>query len=111
MTPSQPFRVLIYLAAAALAVPLVSCMSSKPQSFRLSFLPTTPLPAEPISEEAPVIAPVYANEEPDVVQRALAVAPRGLRVDRRNFKAEAAFRTGEKPYQQGGLAGAKRQFD
>src|SRR6266567_4149027 len=112
MTPSQPFRVLIYLAAVALAVPLVSCMSSKPQSFRLSFLPTTPLPAEPISEEAPVIAPnAYANETPDVVQRALAVAPRALEVDSRIFKAEARFETGKKLYQQGDIAGARREFD
>src|SRR5260370_17428 len=63
MTPSQPFRVLIYLAAVALAVPLVSCISSKPQSFRLSFLPTTPLPAEPISEHAPAIPPADALHE------------------------------------------------
>ena len=112
MTPSQPFRVLIYLAAVALAVPLVSCMSSKPQSFRLSFLPTTPLPAEPISEEAPAIATnAYANEEPDVVQRALAVAPRALEVDSRIFKAEARFETGKKLYQQGDIAGARREFD
>src|SRR5437660_106468 len=111
MTPSQPFRVLIYLAAVALAVPLVSCMSSKPQSFRLSFLPTTPLPAEPISEEAPAIAPAYANEEPDVVQRALAVAPRALEVDSRIFKAEARFETGKKLYQQGDIAAARREFD
>jgi membrane-bound lytic murein transglycosylase D len=111
MTPSHPFRVLLYIVAVALAVPLVSCMSSKPQSFRLSFLPTTPLPAEAISEEAPAIAPVYANESPDVVQRALAVAPRPLEVDSRIFKAEARFDLGKKLYQQGDLAGARREFD
>src|SRR5258706_16165533 len=107
MTPSQPFRVLIYLAAVALAVPLVSCMPSKPQAFRLSFLPTTPLPAEPISEEAPVIAPVYANEEPDVVQRALAVRPRALEVDSRIFKGEPRFETGKKLFKNSETSAAR----
>ncbi|HEY6390599.1 MAG TPA: transglycosylase SLT domain-containing protein [Bryobacteraceae bacterium] len=111
MTPSQRFRVLLYIATVALAVPLVSCMSSKPQSFRLSFLPATPLPAEPISEDAPVIAPVYANSSPDLVHRALAVAPKPLEVDSRIFKAEGRFETGKKLYQQGDIAGARREFD
>jgi len=111
MTPSHRFRVLLYIVAAALAIPLVSCMSSKPQSFRLSFLPTSPLPAEPISEDAPPIAPVYAHESPNLVQHALAIAPRPLEVDSRIFKAEARFDAGKKLYQQGDVAGARREFD
>ncbi len=111
MTPSHRFRVLLYVATVALAVPLVSCMSSKPQSFRLSFLPAQPLPAEPISEDAPPIAPVYANIAPDVVHRALSIPPRPLEVDSRIFKAEARFETGKKLYQQGDVAGARREFD
>src|SRR6266478_7861779 len=111
MTPSQRFRVLICIATVAMAVPLVSCMSSKPQSFRLSFLPATPLPAEPISEDAPVIAPAYANESPDLVHRALSISPRPLEVDNRIFKAEARFENGKKLYQQGDIAGARREFD
>jgi len=111
MTPSQRFRVILCITTVALAVPLVSCVASKPQSFRLSFLPATPLPAEPISEDAPAIAPVYANESPNLVQRALAVAPKPLEVDSRIFKAEARFENGKKLYQQGDILGARREFD
>jgi membrane-bound lytic murein transglycosylase D len=111
MTPSQRFRVLLYIATATLAVPLVSCMSSKPQSFRLSFLPVQPLPVEPISEDAPPIAPVYANIAPDVVHKALSIPPHPLEVDSRIFKAEGRFDSGKKLYQQGDIAGARHEFD
>jgi membrane-bound lytic murein transglycosylase D len=95
-----------------LVFPLASCISSKAQSFKLSFLPSTPAPVEPSYEEPPQIASnLYSNEAPDLVQRAMATPPRTPETDSRIFKAEGRFEAGRKLYQQGDIAGARREFD
>lgn len=112
MTSSHRSWVLLAAAIILLAFPLASCISNKPQAFKLSFLPSTPLPVEPAFEEPPEIASnLYSNESPDLIQRVLAATPRPPEVDARIFKAEGRFETGKKFYQQGDMAAARREFD
>jgi len=100
------------LIAIALALPLASCMSSKSQAFKLSFLPATPAQAEITIDEPPKLdSHLYANETPELVQRALTPAPAAPGADEYIFKAEARFDAGKKLYQQNDLAGARREFD
>ncbi|HLK22590.1 MAG TPA: transglycosylase SLT domain-containing protein [Bryobacteraceae bacterium] len=111
MTDSHRSGILTTSILVVLALPLASCISSKsPQAFKLSFLPATPAP-EPAMEEPPRIeSGLYSNETPEIVQRVLA-PPKNTEADSRIFKAEIHFDTGRKLYQQGDLAGARREFD
>jgi membrane-bound lytic murein transglycosylase D len=112
MTRHQRSWLLVAACLILLVFPLASCMSSKAQAFKLSFLPSTPAPLEPSFEEPPQIASnLYSSEEPDVVQRALATPPRTPETDSRIFKAEGHFEAGRKLYQQGDIVGARREFD
>src|SRR6202049_636716 len=112
MTRRHRSWVLIAACLILLVFPLASCMSSKAQAFKLSFLPSTPVPVEPSFEEPPQIASnLYSNEQPDVVQRALATPPRTPETDSRIFRAEGHFEAGRKLYQQGDIAAARREFD
>src|ERR1035438_3594949 len=112
MTGSHRTGNLLSSLLILLAFPLASCVSSKSQAFKLSFLPSTPAPVESTFEEPPTIAPsLYSNETPNLIQRALATPPRPPETDTRIFKAEGHFETGRKLYQQGDLAAARREFD
>jgi membrane-bound lytic murein transglycosylase D len=112
MTRSHRSSIQLYAFLILLAFPLASCMSSKHQAFKLSFLPSTPLAVEPNFEEPPQIASnLYANDTPDLVQRALATPPRVPEAEARIFKAEGRFEAGRKLYQQGDITGARREFD
>ena len=97
----------------ALAIPLASCISSKPSNFRLSFLPTTPVPFESAFEEPPQIVADnrYSDTTPNLVHRTLSVPPRIPEVDTRIVKAEDRFDAGKRLYQQGDKLGARREFD
>jgi membrane-bound lytic murein transglycosylase D len=111
MTGSHRSGILLSAIAIVLAFPLTSCISSKAQAFRLSFLPSTPAPVESTFEEPPqLVSGLYSSETPEMLQRALA-PPRNTEADSRIFKAEIHFDTGRKLYQQSDLPGARREFD
>ncbi len=111
MTRSHRSSILSTVIIIVLAFPLASCISSKPQAFKLSFLPSTPQPPAPFEEPPQIASNLYSNETPDLVQRALATPPRPPEAEARIFKAEAHFEAGKKLYQQGDTAGARREFD
>jgi hypothetical protein len=112
MTDSHRSCILLSALLALLAFPLASCMSSKSQAFKMSFLPSTPARVESSFEEPPSIpSNLYSNEVPNLVQQALAAQPRAVEADSRIFKAEGHFEAGRKLYQQGDLTGARREFD
>lgn len=112
MTDRHRSGILLSALLALLAFPLASCISSKSQAFKLSFLPSTPARVESSFEEPPSIpSNLYSNEVPNLVQQALAAQPRAVEADSRIFKAEGHFEAGRKLYQQGDLSGARREFD
>ena len=96
----------------SLIVLLNGCLSSKPQAFKLSFLPSTPVAVEKPFEEPPRIdASLFANESPTLIQRFLAAPPRPAEVESRILRAEERFQNGKRLYQQRDTAGARREFD
>ena len=111
MTPSH--RSWFYISfLLSLAFLLAGCISSKPQAFKLSFLPSTPEVVEPTYEEPPRLEPsLYSSERPDLLQHALNSVPRPPEIDGRIVRAEDRFEAGRKLYQQGDLAGARAEFD
>jgi membrane-bound lytic murein transglycosylase D len=112
MTGRHRTCLLLSSTVIVLALPLASCMSSKSQAFKLSFLPATPAPPDSTFEEPPRIpSNLYSNETPNLVQQVLAAPPRAAETDSRIFKAEGHFETGRKLYQQGDVAGARGEFD
>jgi membrane-bound lytic murein transglycosylase D len=112
MTPSRRSWLLLAAALISLVFSQTGCLATKSQSFRFSFLPSTPIPAGLAIEEAPRVASgLYAHATPEQLHQALAVAPRAPEVDGRIFKAEGRFDAGKKLYQQGDIAGARREFD
>ena len=111
MTQSHRSWFSISIVFISLAVLLTGCISSKPQAFRLHFLPSTPAPVEFAFEEPPQLSGLYSNDTPDLIQRALTTVPRPPEVDGRIVRAEDRMEAGRKLYQQGDLAGARREFD
>ncbi len=112
MTRSHRSGILLSACVVLLVFPLASCMSSRAQAFKLSFLPSKPALGESFYEPPPVIASnLYSSETPDVVQRAIATTPRIPEADSRIYKSEGHFEAGRKLYQQGDIAGARREFD
>jgi membrane-bound lytic murein transglycosylase D len=112
MTGRHRLLVLLSALVILLAVPLASCISTKSQAFKLSFLPSTPAHVESSFEEPPHIpSNLYSSETPNLVQQVLAAPPRAQEADSRIFKAEGHFEAGRNLYQQGDLAGARREFD
>ena len=111
MTPSHRSWCFKSAILVLLALPLASCMSSKSQAFKQSFLPATP--ANPVKfEEPPQLASnLYASETPDLVQRVLTTPPAPIGADDYIYKADARFDAGKKLYQQGDLTGARHEFD
>ena len=113
MTPSHRSW---FLTAIVLILPLAffltGCISGKPQSFRLSFLPSTPVPVEVAFEEPPQLPTgLYSNDTPDLIQHALTTMPHPPEVDGAIVRAEDRMEAGRKLYQQGDFAGARREFD
>ena len=91
---------------------LYSGCAARPQSFKLSFLPSTPARIEPSFEEPPhLVANLYSSDTPDQVQRALAAAPRQAEVDTLVAKARIHVEAGKRFYQQGDIESARQEFD
>jgi membrane-bound lytic murein transglycosylase D len=113
MTPSHRSW---FLKAIVIILPLAflltGCISGKPQAFRLSFLPSTPIPSEVAFEEPPQLPTgLYSNDTPDLIQHSLTTMPHPPEVDGAIVRAEDRMEAGRKLYQQGDLAGARREFD
>ena len=88
------------------------CAAKQPQAFRLSFLPSTPATFEPTFEAPPqAVTNLYANDSPDLVQRALAAAAHTPEVDTRVAKAREHLEAGKRFYQLDNLDAARREFD
>jgi membrane-bound lytic murein transglycosylase D len=95
-----------------LALFLATGCATKQQSFKLSFLPSTPAPIEPTFEAPPQVArTLYSSDSPDLVQRALADAARPAEVDSRIAKARQHLEAGKRYYQLDDLDAARREFD
>jgi membrane-bound lytic murein transglycosylase D len=95
-----------------LALLTSGCATKQQQSFKLSFLPSTPAPVEPSFEAPPHFANTfYSSDSPDLVQRALATASRQGEVDTRVSKAREHLEAGKRFYQLDDLDAARREFD
>lgn len=111
MTPRPRSPGLIVAAISSFAL-LTSCMSSKPQAFKLSFLPATPMPIDPIVIDPPVVDPnIFAKESPNLVERTLTTPPRPPEVESRMVRAQDHFEAGKRLYQIGDTTGARGEFD
>ena len=111
MTPSHRSAALAAAFTFAVALLNSSC-ASRPQAFKLSFLPSTPARIEPSFEEPPSLAVnFYSSDTPDQVQRALAAAPRQAEVETLAAKARIHVEAGKRFYQQGDTDGAKEGHD
>jgi membrane-bound lytic murein transglycosylase D len=101
--------------AAALTISgalLYSGCAARPQSFKLSFLPSSPARFEPSFEEPPpLVANLYSSDTPDQVQRALAAAPRQAEAESLVAKARMHMDAGKRFYQQGDIESARQEFD
>jgi len=112
MTLSHRSSLLAIITAAFLSLVLSSCVSSKPQAFKLSFLPSTPQPVVIKLEDPPRMASAaYGNESPELIRRALATPPRPAEVEGFLVAAEDHFQNGRRLYIQGDIPGARREFD
>jgi len=111
MTASHRSASLLTVTFVSIALFLYGCAPSRPQAFRLSFLPATPEPVAYALEEPPSIeSGLYANESPELLAHAL-TTPRPPEVDGRIVRADEHFEAGKRLYQQGDGAGARREFD
>ena len=87
-------------------------MSSKPQAFKLSFLPGTPLPVEPaLLEPPPIDATLFARESPTLVERTVTQPVQPPEVESRIVRAQDHFEAGKRLYQQGEVERAREEFD
>jgi len=112
MTLSHRSCLFTLAGTISLAVVMSSCASSKPQAFKLSFLPSSPQPVTVTIEEPPRMSPVrYANESPELIKRALAATPRPSEAEGLIVAAEDHFQNGKRLYGQGDISGARREFD
>jgi membrane-bound lytic murein transglycosylase D len=111
MTPSD--RSAALAAALTIAAALLSSgCAARPQAFKLSFLPSTPARIEPNFEEPPHLASnFYSSDSPDLVQRALATAPRQAEAESLIGKARMHMEAGKRFYGQGDLEAARKEFD
>jgi membrane-bound lytic murein transglycosylase D len=111
MTIGHRFSVL----AGALTISgalLSSGCTNRPQTFKLSFLPSAPAKVEPKFEEPPHLASnFYSSDSPDLVQRALSTARRQAEADGLLAKARLHMETGKRFYQEGDLDAARQEFD
>jgi membrane-bound lytic murein transglycosylase D len=110
MTPSHRSALAAAFTIAG-ALLFTSC-AARPQSFKLSFLPSSPARFEPSFEEPPPLeARLYTNDSPDQVQRALAAAPRQAEAEGLVAKARMHMEAGKRLYQQGEIDNARQEFD
>jgi membrane-bound lytic murein transglycosylase D len=113
MTPSHRSSASLAGISILVALLTISCATKQP-SFRLSFLPSTPAPADPSFEAPPQFptANLYSSDSPDLVQRALAAASHVTQeVDSRVAKAREHLEAGKHLYQLDDVAGARLEFD
>ena len=112
MTSSHRSTVLISVAIGSMALSLTGCMSSRPQTFKLAFLPSTPLPIDPIIvAPPPVDRNLFASESPNLVERALMETPRPPEIESRLVNAQEHFDIGKRLYQLGEMQAARQEFD
>lgn len=112
MTTSHRSAVLISVAVGSLALSLTGCISSKPQAFKFAFLPSTPLPIDPVIVPPPPIDPhMFASESPNLVERSLLEPPRPAEIESRLVNAQEHFEAGKRLYQLGDMAAARQEFD
>lgn len=106
-------RVSALAAALTIAAALFSSScGTRPQAFKLSFLPSTPARFEPSFEEPPHLgANFYSSDSPDLVQRALAAAPRHAEAESLLAKSRLHMDAGKRFYQQGDTDAARQEFD
>ena len=110
--PCPHSRLLGVAATCALTLALGGCMASKSQSLKMSFLPSTPLPLEPVFETPPAIdSRVFAQASPTLVERSVTALPRIQEVEGRLAMVSEHFNAGKKLYQQADLTAARREFD
>ena len=112
MTPRHRSPVLACVTTGALVLLLSGCMSSKPQAFKMSFLPATPVPIDPVVIPPPAVdASFFARESPNLIEQTLVTPVRPLEVESRIVRAQDYFETGKKLYQAGDMMAARQQFD
>jgi membrane-bound lytic murein transglycosylase D len=112
MTFSYRASALIAVLTCSLALLTSGCATRQPQAFRLSFLPSTPIPIEPTFEAPPQFPTnLYSSDTPDLVQRALALASRQAEVNSRVAKAHEHLEAGKRFYQLNDLDASRREFD
>src|ERR1700744_3391547 len=86
--------------AFLLALLTTSSATKQPQSFKLSFLPSTPAPVEPSFEAPPHLGTnFYFSDPPDLAQGALATTSRQGEVNSRVSKAREHLEAGKRFYQ------------
>ena len=108
MTASQRLCPLLIVAPFAVLITMTGCASSRPQSFAMSFLPTTSLPvaSEIHVEQPPRVNPnLYASAAPNLKP----FIP--VEVEKRLKAAEERFESGRMAFQAGDIALARREFD
>src|SRR6202050_4086264 len=111
MNPSHRSPACLAGLTIFLALLTSSCATKQP-AFKLSFLPSTPVPIEPSFEAPPQFATnLYSSDSPDLVQRALASAHRQVEVDSRVAQARLHLEAGKRSYQLGDVEQARRGFD
>ncbi len=112
MTSRHRFSVLTCVLGCLLLLVLTGCVSSKPQAFKLSFLPATPVPIDPVVIEPPAVdVNFFAKESPNLVERTLITPVRPPEVESRIVHAQDHFEAGKKLYQAGDMTGARQEFD
>ncbi len=102
----------LIFAVCPLALLLSSCMSSRPQAFKLSFLPSTPLQLDPvIMEPPPVDSKFFAKESPNLVDQTVSTPVRPPEIESRLVRAQEHFEAGKRLYQVGDMPAARDEFD
>ena len=105
------------LSCAALIVFILyflsGCAASKTQTFAMSFLPAAPvLDVDDSLATPPVVStPTYSSENANLIEKALRLPTAPSEVDSRLQRAQERFESGKKLYQQGEVAGARKEFD
>ena len=108
MNTSQRLCPLLIVCLVGVLIALSGCASSRPQSFAMSFLPTTSLPvaSEIRIEQPPRVNPnLYANAAPNLKPFV------SVEVEKRLKAAEERFESGRMAFQAGDIALARREFD
>jgi len=112
MKPSHRASALIGGLTFSLLLLTSGCATKQQQAFKLSFLPSIPVPIEPSFEAPPQFpANLYATDSPDLVQRALASAARQAEANSRVARAHEHLEAGKRFYQLNDIDAARSEFD